>query len=178
MNKKSAEIGDLVTGTSSAVSSKPEVEHLCNSSIGKELNAAESRVLCGVMGVRQLKGGERLSKEGDAAGTLYILIDGHLDVISDIEGKRKVVYTMHVGECAGTRAFVDHSPRKATLIAHGDATVYTLEPYAFESLIDQYPRVIYKVMCALFRNTHSNLMRMNQETEHLANYINKTHGRY
>jgi len=33
---------------------------------------------------------------------------------------------MTAGECAGTRAFVDRSPRKATLRAIGDATVYML----------------------------------------------------
>jgi hypothetical protein len=44
------------------------------------------------------------------------------------------------------------------------------------SLVDN--RAIYKVMCALFRNTHSNLMHMNQETEHLANCLNKTGGMF
>jgi CRP-like cAMP-binding protein len=162
-----------------AGSGKPDVDQLCHSSIGKELNVAESRVLCGVMGVRALNDGELLSKEGDAAGTLYILVEGKLDVISEIDGKAESVYSMHKGECAGTRAFVDHTPRRATLIARGDGTVvYTLEPHAFESLIDDHPRLVYKVMCALFRNTHSNLMRMNQETAHLANYINKTGGRF
>jgi CRP/FNR family cyclic AMP-dependent transcriptional regulator len=34
------------------------------------------------------------------------------------------------------------------------------------------------VMRALFRNTHANLMRMNQESEQLSNYIQKSQGRY
>ena len=161
------------------MSTKPDFEQLCNSSIGNELTVAESQTLGSVMGVRQLKDGELLSSEGGAASTLFILIDGKLDVISDNEGKEEVVYTMSKGECAGTRAFVDRSPRKATLRANGEATVYTLEPEAFESsLLDAHPRIIYKVMCALFRNTHTNLMRMNQETQQLTNYINKSGGRY
>ena len=85
---------------------------------------------------------------------------------------------MTKGECAGTRAFVDRTPRKATLRAIGNATIYTLTPDAFESLLDSHPRIVYKVMRALFRVTHSNLMRMNQESRELANYITKTHGRY
>jgi CRP-like cAMP-binding protein len=160
------------------MSTKSDFEQLCNTSIGNDLTVAESRVLSSVMGVKQLKDGELLSSEGGTASTLFILIEGKLNVISDNEGKEAVVYTMSKGECAGTRAFVDHSPRKATLCAHGDATVYTLEPSAFESLLDDHPRIIYKVMCALFRNTHANLMRMNQETQQLTNYINKSHGRY
>jgi CRP-like cAMP-binding protein len=178
MISNNASNSQLSASESAGKCGKPDAQQLRNASIGKELDAAESRVLCGVMGIRQLQDGELLSKEGDATGTLFILIDGRLDVISHFDGNEAAVYTMNKGECAGTRAFVDRSPRKATLIARGEAIVYTLEPDAFESLIGDYPQVIYKVMCALFRNTHTNLMRMNQETEQLANYISKTGGRY
>jgi CRP/FNR family cyclic AMP-dependent transcriptional regulator len=85
---------------------------------------------------------------------------------------------MKVGECAGTRAFVDRAPRRATLKAVGDTTVYTLTPETFETLLDSNPRIVYKVMRGLFRITHMNLMRMNVETQQLSNYINKTGGRY
>lgn len=157
---------------------KFDVEPICKFSLGRELTIDECKILGSVMGVKQLKDGELLSKEGDAASTLFILIDGKLDLYSDKDGNGSVIYTMQRGECAGTRAFIDRTTRKATLVANGDVTVYTLEPDAFESLIDGYPRIIYKVMCALFRNTHTNLIRMNREAQQLSNYINKTHGRY
>jgi CRP/FNR family transcriptional regulator, cyclic AMP receptor protein len=85
---------------------------------------------------------------------------------------------MTTGECAGTRAFVYRSPRKATLRAVGDATVYTPTPESIDIVVDTHPRLAYKVMRALFRVTHSNLMRMNQKSQQLSNYINKTQGRY
>jgi hypothetical protein len=53
-----------------------------------------------------------------------------------------------------------------------------MEPAAFETLLDKHPRIVYKVMRALFRITHANLMRMNLESQELANYISKSHGRY
>ena len=155
-----------------------DIQHMCKSTIGSQLTEAECRVLGSVMGVRKLKDGEMLSKEGDAVCTLYILIEGKLNLYHDKEGKGQVLYTMHAGECAGTRAFIDRTTRKATLVANGAATVYTLEPEAFETLIDGNPRLIYKVMSALFRNTHTNLIRMNKEAEQLSNYINKTQGRF
>jgi len=148
------------------------------SSLGAELYEEEAKTLAGIMGVRRLKDGELLIKEGTADHTLFILAEGKLAVISNVDGKETAVYTMTEGECAGTRAFVDRTPRKATLRAIGDATIYTLTPGAFESLLDSHPRIVYKVMRALFRVTHSNLMRMNQESRELANYITKTHGRY
>ncbi len=146
--------------------------------LGDELEKQEADALASVMGVAQMRDKDVLVNENDSNTTLFILIDGRLEVLSRIEGEDVPVYTMSPGECAGTRAFVDRRPRKATLRAVGDTTVYTLEPEKFESLLTAHPRVVYKVMRALFRITHRNLMRMNQETQQLTNYINKTHGRY
>jgi CRP/FNR family cyclic AMP-dependent transcriptional regulator len=150
-----------------------------NSSVGAELHESEAKTLATILGVRQLKDGELLVSEGGAEQTLFILVSGKLAVISTgTGGEEQLVHTMKEGECAGTRAFVDRTPRKATLRAIGNATVYTLTPDAFETVVDAHPRLAYKVMRALFRNTHANLMRMNQESQELSNYINKSQGRY
>ena len=155
-----------------------DCEPIVDSSLGQELEKDECQVLATVMKSKDLKDGENLVKEGDADHTLYVLTQGKLAVISNIDNKDMVVYNMKVGECAGTRAFVDRAPRRATLTAVGNTTVYTLSPEDFESLLDTHPRIVYKVMRGLFRITHANLMRMNVETQQLSNYINKTGGRY
>lgn len=155
-----------------------DYKKICTSSLGGELSEQECQVLAGIMGVRILSDQELLVRENDSDNTLFVVVEGRLSVISKFEGKEQVVYTMTQGECAGTRAFVDRSSRKATLRAKGSTTVYTLEPDAFESLLGTHPHIVYKVMRALFRITHSNLLRMNQESQQLANYISKTHGRY
>lgn len=160
------------------MSDKPGYGQIRASVLGAELSDDEAKVLAGITGVRHLHDGELLITEGGLDTTLFVLGKGKLAVIGKIGGQDETVYVMSEGECAGTRAFVDRTPRKATLRAIGDATVYTLTPDAFESLLDAHPRIVYKVMRALFRTTHTNLMRMNQETQQLANYITKSHGRY
>ena len=150
-----------------------------NSTVGSELTEDAAKLLAEKMGVRYLRDGEILIREGEADQTLIVLVMGKLAVISrDVDGVDKHVYTMREGECAGTRAFVKQSTRKATLRALGDATVYTLTPTDFEELLDAHPRLAYQVMRALFRITHANLARVNQESMELTNYITKTHGRY
>lgn len=150
-----------------------------NSTVGSELTEEKAKLLAQKLGVRTLKDGEFLVKEGDEDQTLFILASGQLSVLSkDSEGVEQPVYTMKEGECAGTRAFVERSTRKATLRALGPATVYTLTPEDFEALLDENPRLAYRVMRALFRVTHANLARMNQESRELTNYITKTQGRY
>ena len=152
---------------------------VANSVVGQELSDDKAKLLAARMGVRHLNVGEFLVKEGDDDYSLFILAAGQVQVLSrDADGVDQPVYTLREGECAGTRAFVEQTSRKATLRAVGNATVFTLTPEAFETVVDNHPRLAYKVMRALFRVTHSNLMRMNQETQQLSNYINKTQGRY
>jgi len=150
-----------------------------NSTVGAQLTEEKAILLAERMGVRHLQDGDYLVKEGDTDNTLFVLAQGKLTVTNkDVMGADNIVYTMREGECAGTRAFVEQTPRKATLRAVGLTTVYTLTPKDFEALLDEYPRVAFRVMQALFHVTHANLSRMNQESKELANYINKTQGRY
>ena len=150
-----------------------------NSKVGADLTEEKAMALAARMGVRRLKDGEFLVKEGDSDHTLFVLVSGKITVTSqDSAGKDQMVYIMKEGECAGTRAFIEKTPRKASLRAMGPATVYTLSPEDFEALLDSHPRVAFRVMRALFRVTHANLSRMNQETKQLSDYITKSAGRY
>jgi CRP/FNR family transcriptional regulator, cyclic AMP receptor protein len=161
------------------MSESADFKVVLSSCMGSELTENKAKLLSAKLGVRRLKDGELLVKEGEAEQTLFILAAGKITVANnDAEGVERVVYTMKEGECAGTRAFVERSPRKATLRSVGDSTVYTLTPEDFETLIDSEPRLAFRVMRALFRVTHANLARMNQESMEMANYITKTHGRY
>jgi len=161
------------------MSNKADYKLIGKSSVCAEITESEAKTLAAIMGVRQLKDGELLVSEGDAVQTLFILASGKLGVISaSADGRENLVHTMTEGECAGTRAFVDRTPRKATLRAIGNTTVYSLTPDAFDTVVDAHPRLAYKVMRALFRVTHANLMRMNQESQQLSNYIHKSQGRY
>jgi len=160
------------------MSDQVQCERIKASTLGEELEMDECQTLAGVMKLRRLKAGERLIEEDQADDTLFVLVEGRLGVSTSASGGEATVYTMRPGECAGTRAFVDRTPRKASLRALEDSVVYTLVPDDFESLLDTNPWVVYKVMRAIFRVTHSNLMRMNLESEQLLKYITKTGGRY
>jgi len=157
---------------------KPDYEKIGTSLLGEELSMNECQVMTGIMETHHYKDGETLISKSGKEHTLFVLIDGKLDVSDTSEGQEISVYTMKKGEVAGTRAFVDRTPREATLRAVGDTTVYTLEPVTFETLLDKHPRIAYKVMRSLFRITHANLLRLNQQTAQLSNYISKSGGRY
>jgi CRP-like cAMP-binding protein len=154
-------------------------ETLGNTILGRELDDDECGVLAGIMTLRELNAGDVLVNEGDGDRTLFVLIQGQINVSSTVQGgAQETVCTMRPGDCAGTGAFVEGTQRLATLISNGDSILITLEPDAFESLLDDHPRLVYKVMRALFHARHDNLIQLHQENEQLTNYIAKVHGRY
>ena len=93
-------------------------------------------------------------------------------------GADEHLHTMGEGELAGAMGFVDGIPRSATLRAKGQAAVYSLERAAFESLIDEQPRLVYHLMRAVTRTAHGAMVGLHTEVEELTNYILKQHGRY
>ncbi len=153
-----------------------DIEKIRGSFLGEELATEELQALADVLEVESLGNGQVLVEEGQEDPRLFLLAEGRLEVWNRGEDER--VYVMKPGEFAGTRAFVDRAERQATLKANGDCVVYGLSPDAFESMLEDRPALIYKVMRALFRITHVNLMRMNREAQELANYVYKRGGRY
>jgi len=152
-----------------------KAQAIAASILGAELDASERDALAERMGVIEVADGESIVAEGEMRRTLFLLSEGQIDVTRDGNDK---VYRMRSGECAGTRAFVDGSTRKAGLRAVGATRVLTLEPEDFEALLETQPRIVYKVMRAIFRITHANLMRMNLESAELKNYVTRSQGRY
>ncbi len=153
-------------------------DRLKKSFLGEELLDEDIEALKGVLTTEQVAKGEILVNEEDADRRLFLLAEGKLEVLSSQKGQLTHVYAMSPGEFAGTRAFIDGTSRAATLRAQEDCLVYCLDPADFEGLIETRPRLVYKIMRAIFRITHVNLMRMNREAKELANYVYKMGGRY
>ena len=95
-----------------------------------------------------------------------------------VGGEKLNLHTMKPGELAGAMGFVDGIARSVTLHAIGDAVVYSLERDAFETLVEQHPRLVYHIMRAVTRTAHTALVGVNRQVEELTNYIIKQHGRY
>jgi len=155
-----------------------KTEAVRRSILGAELDSAECAALAETMGLQPIRAGDIVVREGEQRRTLFVLADGKLSVCKGEGDHEACLYQLRIGECAGTRAFLDGSERKAKLRADSDGALLTLEPEDFEKLIERHPRLVYKVMRGLFRVTHTNLMRMNLETAELRNYMMKTGGRY
>jgi len=157
---------------------KADPQVIRQSVLGVEMTDDECRTLADIMQVIELKEGETLVQEGDVNRYLHLLAKGRLRAENVAGEASRFLYDVRIGEVAGTRAFVDGTPRRATLRTVGGATLYALPPEDFDQLVESHPRLVYKAMRALFRMTYINLTRIDKESEQLKNYVFKVHGRY
>ena len=99
------------------------------------------------------------------------------DAETDVPDETLVV-TLNAGDFAHELGFLDGAERYASLLAATAGQVLVLEREKLESLIDNHPRILYAVMCAIVRTVHRVQTRLAMQASELTNYIVKQHGRY
>jgi CRP/FNR family transcriptional regulator, cyclic AMP receptor protein len=101
-----------------------------------ELNDNDVEWLAHSGGVRRLRDGEVIIREGEPLDTLFITLEGKLRVIV-AEGRE--VARLGAGEVVGEIAFVEASPPSATVSAIGNAVVLALEKPAVQQHLVEDP---------------------------------------
>lgn len=158
---------------------KETPELILNSSIGGELTEQQATTLAGLMSTRNLDDGEFLIKEGTSDNTLYVLLEGRLEVTKLVSGDKEMsLAILKAGDMAGELSFVDGEAHTVGLRSLSKSRVLSLARADFETIIDEQPKLVYKVMRAIIRSTHRIVHRMNREFVELNNYVFKQHGRY
>lgn len=144
-----------------------------------ELSQEEADTLGGIMTPRKLKDEEFLITEGESDDTLYLLLEGKLEVVKRTgAGETSSLGVLREGSLAGELSFVDGESHTVGLRALCDSQVLQLRREDFESVIDSNPRLVYKVMRAVVLSAHRIVHKMNSDFVELSNYIFKQHGRY
>jgi CRP/FNR family cyclic AMP-dependent transcriptional regulator len=152
---------------------------ILNSNLGSELNDDEAAMLAGLMQIHELSGGDYLIEEGAVDDSLHVLIEGNLEVVkrTAADGTASIAIVRE-GHLAGELSFIDGKVHTVGLRALRDSKVISLPRKEFESIVDENPQLVYKVMRAVARSAHRIMHQMNDEFIELSNYIFKQHGRY
>ena len=155
-----------------------DVNVIHDSRLGGDLSEAECAALGAVMGVHELADGAVLAQEGDSDQSLYLLARGSLNVSRQDGETTQHLHTMHEGELAGVTGLLSDASHRTTLRASGDIVVYSLKREALESLLEDHPSAVYKVMRSIARSAYGIVSELGGQIEQLVNYVTKTHGRY
>ena len=154
-------------------------ELVLGSSLGTELDNAEAAKIAALMSQSELKDGEYLISEGATDDSLHVLLAGKLEVVKSTGADETAsLAILRAGALAGELSFIDGARHTVGLRALTDCQVLSLKRAEFEKVIDDDPRLVYKVMRAVTRSAHRIVHQMNHEFIELSNYIFKQHGRY
>ena len=95
--------------------------------------------------------GEVIVREGDAGDALYVIQEGRVDVLAERDGHETLLRTAGSGELLGEMALFEHAPRSATLRAHGQARILTLDRRNFLRRISEDPTMAFRIIEAMAR---------------------------
>jgi CRP-like cAMP-binding protein len=88
---------------------------------------------------REYAAGEAIVREGDAAGSMFLIERGRVNVT--IAGGR-LVATTEAGGYFGEMSLMAGAPRNATVTAGGDCALIEIRPDAFRSYIQNHPQAL------------------------------------
>jgi CRP/FNR family transcriptional regulator, cyclic AMP receptor protein len=94
--------------------------------------------------------GDMIIKEGDLGTSMYIIVNGEVDVIV---GEKKVT-TLGEKELFGELAALDPEPRSATIVANTDILLFKINSNVIYDLISTYQNVarsIIGILCKRLR---------------------------
>jgi CRP-like cAMP-binding protein len=94
--------------------------------------------------------GDVIFEEGSTGRELYVVLDGHIDIVKDSGAVRTTIVTLGKGEFFGEMAVIDGSSRSATAIAAAPKTkVMRINHARFVYLVSQQPAFALMIMDAL-----------------------------
>jgi CRP-like cAMP-binding protein len=86
--------------------------------------------------------GQTIFTEGDRGETMYVVIDGKVE----LRVKGKLVESLGQGGVFGEMALIDHEPRAATAIAKSDCKLVAIAERRFLFMVQQTPRFALQIM--------------------------------
>ncbi|BAZ43359.1 putative transcriptional regulator [Chondrocystis sp. NIES-4102] len=94
---------------------------------------------------KQVLAGETIYTEGSWGWHLYIIADGKIQILKNLDGKQQEIKQLTKGAYFGEIALFDEAPRWDSAIAFEDSILLCLEKKRFISLISQRPQIILEI---------------------------------
>ncbi len=110
---------------------------LSDDGVFAQLDDNEREVLRSATEARRYGGQRVICMEGEPAASAYLVVEGQVDVIKEVEGKNYRLATVGPGSFLGQRALLLEGQRSATLrTRRSGATILVLSRLRFESLLE------------------------------------------
>ena len=88
------------------------------------------------------KAGDPIFREGDAAGLMYVILSGSVDLTK----QRRAIETMPAGNAFGFVSFLDGEPRGVGASAADDTDLALIDLKKFRYMIEEMPNFVWYVL--------------------------------
>ncbi|MFN3237783.1 MAG: EAL domain-containing protein [Pseudomonadales bacterium] len=112
------------------------------------------------MDIRNLRAGETLFKEGDAADTAYIIEEGEIEISTMTEGSNVVICSLGDGDIVGEMGIIDDEPRTATATATKDTRLVCVTRNQLTDRISEADDILKLLVKVLLDRYRSGLSKM------------------
>lgn len=137
-----------------------------------DLNDDELKIVATVINKKQFKIGETVFKEQEAGQSLYVLKRGEVKACKLApDGELLTLTLLKDGDIFGEMSFLDGRSRSATIVAISDVETYVMEKTDFDTLIDDNPRIIYKLLKNIVYTIHAIVRGMNTRYMEMMSYM-------
>ena len=106
-----------------------------------QLAAGERADLEKLGSVRRYRRGDVLFHQGDDAGAVVVLIDGHVKAVMINDGREVILAFPGPGELLGEFSAIDGEPRSGTVRAVDDVEALVIPGSAFRAFLERRPRI-------------------------------------
>ena len=118
---------------------------LKNVALFKNLSLDELFLIDKTLESEQVLAKQTIYSEGNWGAHFYIIADGIVQIVKDVDGKPQNIKQLTSGQYFGEIALFDDAPRWDSAIALQDCILLKLEKKSFISLISQRPHIILEI---------------------------------
>jgi CRP-like cAMP-binding protein/small-conductance mechanosensitive channel len=154
---KSSEIVDTI---------KSRVKDVYRLGVLKALNLEQVIRLTDAAQIVNCRANQLLIEKGHTADSMYILIEGGLEVtIPNDQGEQMVVATIWPGDCVGEMSLLTGEPRSANVRAKVHSTLLEITKADIAPIFESHPELIEEISSVLEQRKAANQLLLNKPLE-------------
>ena len=112
------------------------------------------------------KDGEAIIRQGDTGDNMYVIQEGHVEVVVKLNGIETVLAVRNQGDFFGEMAIFNREIRMATVRALGEVRVLSVDKRNLMRRIHEDPSLAYRIILALsqrIRELSDEVVRLDQK---------------
>jgi len=128
----------------------------------EHLGSVEINDLGRISGIRQIKEGEVIFKEGEKSKDIYFLLAGRIGIRKKISSGSKTIAILRKGDIFGEMALFEKAPRSATAFAMEPSEILDINGDGFGKFLTEKPKESFGILMKIIAVSSSRLRNMDR----------------